>query len=69
MRARTAVGDRRRTRQGSVCPAKGHTGALECPLAPHRPRRLPILVPTAQPAGDLRLAMERYKVGLAIQAP
>jgi hypothetical protein len=69
MRERTAVGDRRRTRQGPVCPAEGPSGALECPLAPRRPRHLPMVVPTAQPAGNLRLEMARYQVGLAIQAP
>jgi hypothetical protein len=69
MRERMAVGDRRQTRQGSVCPAEGHRAACECPRAPRRPRRLPMEVPTVQPAGDLRLAMERYQVGLAIQAP
>jgi hypothetical protein len=69
MRARMAVGDRRPTRQGSVCPAEGYRGAVECPPAPRRPRRLPMVVPTVQPAGDVRLAMGRYQVGLAIQAP
>jgi hypothetical protein len=44
-------------------------GVFECPLTPRRPRRLPRVVPTVQPAGDLRLEMERYQVGLAIQAP
>ena len=33
MRARLAVGDRRQTRQGAVCPAEGDRGALECPPA------------------------------------
>lgn len=69
MRECTAVGDRRRTRQGAVCPAEGHSGALERRLAPRRPRRLPLGVLTAQPTGDVRLEMERYKGGLAIQAP
>lgn len=69
MRKRTAEGDRKRTRQGPVCPAEEHSGALESPLTPRRPRRLPMLMPTAQPAGDLRLEVDRYQVGLAIQAP
>jgi hypothetical protein len=69
MRERMAVGDRRRTRQGSVCPAEGLSGALECPPVPRRSRRLPMVVPTVQAAGDIGLAMARYQVELTIQAP
>ena len=69
MKERMAVGDRRQIRQGAVCPAEGPRGALECPPAPRRGRRLPMVVPTVQPAGEVRLAMARYQVGLAIQAP
>ena len=69
MRKRTAVGDRRRIRKGLVCPAGVRSGAFECLLVPRLPRRLPNLVATAQRAGDLRLEMARYQVGMAIQAP
>ncbi len=69
MRPRMAVGERRRTRQGSGCPAEGLRGALECPPAPRRPGRLPMVVLTVQPAGDVCRAMARSQVELAIQAP
>jgi hypothetical protein len=45
------------------------SGAFKCSPAPRRARCLPMLVPTAPLAGDLCLAMERFEVGLALQAP
>ena len=69
MRERTVVGERRRTRQGSVCPAEGYRGAFACPFAPRLPQRLPISGPTAPGACDLRLERARGQRGIAIQAP
>jgi hypothetical protein len=51
---------------GSGVPCRG---TLACSLAPRLPRRLPILVPTAPRAGDLRRERERFQVGIAIPAP
>jgi len=66
MSERTAVGARRRTRQGPVCPAEGCRGAFECPCASRLPRVLPISVPTVPRACDLRLEIARCQGGIPI---
>ncbi len=45
------------------------SGAFKRSPAPRRPRCRPMLVPTAPRAGDVCLEMERFEVGIALQAP
>jgi hypothetical protein len=45
------------------------SGAFKGSLAPRRPRCLPMVVPTAPCAGEVCLAMARFKVGRALHAP
>jgi hypothetical protein len=60
MRERTAVGERRRPRRGPASPAEGRRGVFECPIAPRRPRHLPLVVPTVFGARHLSLTRARH---------